>query len=111
MNWRKKKPLGEVMRDLNDNTRFQLVGRVAMIFGTPLLLAAGVWSLTLLSGMSQDVAVMKSQLTTLANDPYRGGDAKRDFALRDSMIAGNGKTIDALSLRVGALELEAARRK
>ena len=104
------KPLQERIRELNDNARFQLVGRVAAIFGVPAILGMITWALILLVGMSQDVAVMKAQRAIATADPYKGADAKRDFALRDNMITVNAGAIKDLSERVKTLEYGAARR-
>lgn len=104
------RPLNERIRELNENTRFQLVGRVAAIVGTPLIIAGGIWSLSLLTHMSQDLAVVKSQMIDATADRYRGSDATRDFALRDNMIGTNAKAILDLTDRVKTLEYGAARR-
>lgn len=105
-----KKPLEQRMRELNDNARFQLVGRTASVFGVPAILGLIGWALFLLVSVSQDVAVMKAKLEAATSDPYHATDARRDFALRDNMITNNGKAIDSYGRRIEALELESSRR-
>lgn len=108
----KKKPnRQEWITTLNENSRFQLIGRFAAILGVPIILGGLGWALVLLFGMSQDVAVMKQQLTYANADPYHGADAKRDYGRLNDRITDDRRHVDEIADRVKTLEYGAAARR
>jgi len=98
------------IRKLNESTVFQMIGRFAGVFAAVVLAPTSVWGLTVLLAMSNDIAVMKSQIASALADPYKGADAKRDFDRRDDAIRFATGSIDDLKSRVGTLEYASANR-
>ena len=103
--------INDRIRKLNESTIFQFVGRFAAVFAAVVMAPLTVWAITILLTISNDVAVLKTQVATALTDPYKGADAKRDFARRDDALRFFGESLSDVKGRVNTLEYQSATRR